>query len=32
MLVKFEQDCMVQTQTTRNFELLTKKSGFYNHF
>ena len=31
MLVKFEQNCMVQS--TRNFELLDKKNRiFYNHF
>ena len=30
MLVKFEQNRMVQT--TRNFELFDKRSGFYNHF
>ena len=29
-LVKFEQNCMVQT--TRNFELFVKKPGFKNHF
>ena len=27
LLVKFEQNCMVQT--ARNFELLTKKPGFF---
>ena len=30
MLVKFEQNCMVQT--TRNIELFTKKPGFLNRF
>ena len=31
MLVKFEQNCMVQT--TRNFELFNKNFQiFYNHF
>ena len=30
MLVKFEQNCMVQT--TRNFELFDKKAGFCNDF
>ena len=31
MLVKFEQNCMVQT--TQNFELFDQKNQvFYNHF
>ena len=30
MLVQFEQNRMVQT--TRNFKLFDKISGFYNHF
>ena len=29
-LVKFEQNCMVQT--TRNLELFWQKPGFFNHF
>ena len=30
MLVEFEQNRMVQT--SRNFELFDKKTGFYRHF
>ena len=30
MLVKFEQNCLVQT--TQNVELFDKKRGFLNHF
>ena len=33
MLVKFEQNRMVKTRPTQNFELLDEKNGvFFNHF